>query len=89
MAGKIGRAVYRDRRWAVVQRAILIRDKWRCASCSLPGRLEIHHKQPISEGGAPFDLANLQALCTKCHHAQHDTPTDPERAKWAARLAAL
>ena len=88
MAGKVGRAVYRDRRWAVVQRAVLLRDKYRCASCSLPGRLEVHHVQPLSAGGAAFDLANLEALCSVCHSAKHHPP-DPEVEAWAARLRLL
>lgn len=30
--------------------------------------LEVDHIQPISEGGHPFDPANLQTLCTDCHN---------------------
>lgn len=29
--------------------------------------LEVDHIKPLSEGGHPFDPANLQTLCTKCH----------------------
>lgn len=30
--------------------------------------LEVDHIVPISEGGHPFDPANLQTLCTDCHN---------------------
>jgi 5-methylcytosine-specific restriction endonuclease McrA len=29
--------------------------------------LEVDHIIPVSEGGHPFDPANLQTLCTDCH----------------------
>lgn len=28
----------------------------------------VDHIQPINEGGAVFDLDNLQSLCTTCHN---------------------
>ena len=87
-ANRGGRKVYRSPRWELVRRSVLARDKWRCTSCGLPGRLQIHHVLPLDEGGAPFDADNLRALCTICHRLEHH-PVDPERAKWAARLAAL
>lgn len=30
-------------------------------------RLEVDHIQPISQGGHPFDPANLRTLCVDCH----------------------
>lgn len=30
-------------------------------------RLEVDHITPVSEGGHPFDPANLQTLCSDCH----------------------
>jgi len=32
--------------------------------------LEVDHITPISEGGHPFDPANLQTLCSDCHQAK-------------------
>lgn len=29
--------------------------------------LEVDHIKPVSEGGHPFDPANLQTLCSECH----------------------
>ena len=36
------------------------------------GPLEKHHVLPISEGGHPFDPANLFTLCFFCHQEWHD-----------------
>ena len=42
-----------------------------CAICKEQGRLtpsqQVHHVQPLTEGGARLDPANLQALCRRCH----------------------
>ena len=43
----------------------------RCESCGSDGPLDAHHIRPVGEGGAFWDLANLRALCRKCHQAQH------------------
>lgn len=47
--------------------------------------LEVDHITPVSEGGHPFDPANLQTLCSECHQsktaeenrkrAEHQTPS--------------
>ena len=31
----------------------------------------VDHILPIAEGGAPFDIANLQSLCAACHNKKH------------------
>ena len=87
-ANRGGRKVYRSPRWELVRRAVLLRDKYRCTACSLPGRLEVHHVLPLDAGGAEYDLDNLQALCGGCHVAKHH-PVDPEREAWKKKLAAL
>lgn len=42
------------------------RDYSTCTTCGRHG-YEVDHEVPISEGGHPFDLANLRVLCTECH----------------------
>ena len=54
-------------RWARVRRATFDRDGWRCVRCSRAGRLECDHVVPLDRGGDPWDLANLQTLCRRCH----------------------
>ena len=55
------------RRWALVRRAALDRDGWRCVRCSRAGALEVDHIRPLAGGGDPYALDNLQALCRGCH----------------------
>ena len=58
-------------RWRVVRKRVFDRDGWRCQGCGKPGRLEAHHVTPLDQGGAPFDLANLETLCRDCHIRHH------------------
>lgn len=61
------RLLYRSTAWARVRRAVLERCRRRCEDCGAPGRLEVHHVRPLSDGGAPLDLDNVRALCRRCH----------------------
>ena len=56
-----------SRRWKLARLAALERDGWRCVSCGRAGRLQVDHIQMLSEGGEPYELGNLQALCIPCH----------------------
>jgi 5-methylcytosine-specific restriction endonuclease McrA len=39
------------------------------------GRLEVHHKRKVREGGAPYDAANLIVVCRHHHETlEHRTP---------------
>ena len=58
------------RRWRLVRRRILERDGWRCSTCGRASRLEVDHRIPITDGGAPWHPDNLQALCRGCHIAK-------------------
>ena len=83
----------RSRRWAAVRREVLDRDGWRCTSCGRAGRLEVDHREPLGEGGAPYDLSNLQTLCRSCHVAKtrlERRGEDPEEVvAWRALVAEL
>ena len=54
-------------RWALVRRAALDRDGWRCRACGRAGRLEVDHLVALEDGGEAYDPANLQTLCRGCH----------------------
>ena len=56
-----------SRRWKLARREALDRDGWRCRKCGKAGRLQVDHIQPLSDGGAPYDLVGLQTLCVSCH----------------------
>ena len=56
---------------------IKLRNKMReleplCRHCKQNGIITptqvIDHIQPISKGGEPYDMENLQGLCAKCHN---------------------
>lgn len=56
----------------------------RCERCGGRGRLEVHHKVPLAEGGAKWDVSNLEILCRRCHFDEHRPVADPERQEWLA-----
>jgi len=84
-------SIYRDPRWKAVRHQAKARDGWKCVQCGARGRIEVDHVKPIREGGAPFDLGNLQSLCPQCHSRKTRIEIglgreDPERDRWKALL---
>ena len=57
----------RTKRWQRLRKQVFFRDKYRCQHCRKPGRLECDHVVPLQNGGEPYALENLQALCRRCH----------------------
>lgn len=41
--------------------------------------LDVHHIQPISEGGQEFDESNCVTLCHECHKKRHSTAANAAR----------
>lgn len=72
---------FRGRAWMRVRKAALVRARRRCEQCGASGRLEVHHRKPIAEGGAVYDLANLEVVCRKCHFGEH-TALTADRRDW-------
>ena len=66
MLGSRFHARLNRRRWARVRRRVLDAAGWRCVVCSRYGN-EVDHIQPLHKDGDPWDPANLQALCRRCH----------------------
>ncbi len=56
--------------WEKLRAQVMRRDKGLCRVCLAGGRAmvahEVDHKQSKAKGGTD-DLANLQAICRKCH----------------------
>lgn len=78
-----------QRRWKRVRRRVLERDGYRCRKCGKPGVLEVHHVQPLDEGGDD-SLGNLLTYCRGCHIEHHRAcEIDPDRVAWQAALDAL
>ena len=68
------RHFYHSERWQEVREKARDRDGHECQTCGATAdeyRLHVHHIEPISEGGARFDLKNLITLCPPCHGAKH------------------
>jgi len=49
-----------------LQKQVLERDKHSCRKCGSNRKLEIHHIDPVANGGATV-LENLITLCKHCH----------------------
>jgi 5-methylcytosine-specific restriction protein A len=64
------RAIYRSEAWRKVRLFVLGTEPL-CRECRAAGRVtpatEVDHIRAVKEGGAPFDVENLQPLCLACH----------------------
>ena len=76
-----------NRRWWARARAeAMTRAGWRCARCGRHGRLDCHHRTPLSEGGAPYDQRNIEVLCRACHYTESGQIPIKGRDAWMRRL---
>lgn len=55
---------------SATRRAVYARDGRACRKCSRRDALDMHHIQPVVEGGTN-EPENLIALCRKCHSEWH------------------
>lgn len=64
---RVRNPIYSTAQWRDVRRMALRRSP----ACAVDGcnklATEVDHIVPISKGGQPFDLENLQGLCCSCH----------------------
>ena len=67
--------------WQRVRLVALERDGWRCVKCGKAGQLEVDHIKPMGEGGAAYDIDNLQTLCRGCHIAKTRAEMSPVHDK--------
>ena len=69
---KTHKEVYNTRRWRKVRELALKRDSGLCQMCLKGGRITkadvVDHIVEIKDGGAAYDLDNLQSLCQSCHN---------------------
>jgi 5-methylcytosine-specific restriction protein A len=63
----IKRTVYDKRAWQTARNAALQRAGGWCEMCKERPAAVVDHIVEVKDGGAHFDLNNLQALCHKCH----------------------
>ena len=69
-------------RWRKVRSQALERDSSRCVRCGEPAT-DVDHRVELIDGGAPYDLTNLQSLCEACHDAK-SSEARYERARRAS-----
>lgn len=58
--------IYGTKRWRILRLKVL-RLHPVCQACESELATDVDHRTPIEDGGAPWTLANLQALCARCH----------------------
>lgn len=61
------RRVYDSRQWRRVRLEAIERDQVCQSHGPHGGPLTVHHITAISDGGEPYNLANLVTLCRTCH----------------------
>lgn len=73
MAARGKRRVYNSKHWKLA-RAEVMDKRPLCAECLKRGvetmGTDADHVVPLEQGGAPFAVSNIQALCRKCHQAK-------------------
>lgn len=74
--------------WTIARTRALERDGWRCRQCGRAGRLEVHHRESLKDGGNHAQ-GNLVTLCRACHLDAHRAPKTPEEIAWANLLSEL
>lgn len=81
--------------WPDISRRYKAKRNYTCEKCGkrYPKNskwLHVHHIVSISKGGDPEDDSNLQALCFKCHQAEHNHmggPSKPKTMKYSKPFA--
>lgn len=53
--------------WGSLRSWVINRDDHKCVRCGARSDLHVDHIVPVSEGGHPFDVDNLQTLCQDCN----------------------
>ena len=78
------------KRWKSLRLRVFRRDGYRCKICGRAGRLECDHVVNMKDGGATWNMRNLQSLCRGCHikktrsenRSRYVQTLDPKRAAW-------
>lgn len=58
--------VYGTKRWRLLRRKKLKATPI-CERCDHVLATDVHHRQAIQDGGDPWSMTNLEALCHSCH----------------------
>lgn len=91
---RVGTSIYRSPQWAAVRLLAKRRDDFACVQCGARGRIEVDHISALRDGGAAFELDNLQCLCPACHTRKTRIEVghpekSPARKTWDMAVAEL
>lgn len=71
--------------WNDIRRKVRRRDKYLCQPCKRKGietrATAVHHIVEIQDGGAEFDEANCESICSPCHKAITKLNREKRKAK--------
>jgi 5-methylcytosine-specific restriction enzyme A len=83
---KPSRLVRNSTRFKKLREQIKARDHHRCQRCGNAYGLDVHHRTPLHQGGAPYDLANLETLCSGCHNKTQHRPIAQPRPRFSRQV---
>ena len=67
----------------MARKRALVRAGYRSEISGRPGRLEVHHRVRLEDGGAPYDIDNLVVTTRDEHIRLHEQDhLSPERLAW-------
>ena len=75
--------------WDAARKAVMDRDGHRCVQCAGVGRFEIHHRQPIHQGGGN-DLDNIGDVVSRMSPREASPACEPHgvvTSGWPLRRA--
>ena len=68
LAAEPWRRIYGTEKWKQVRALVRRRADGCCERCGREAKtLDVHHRIALKDGGLPYDLDNLEALCRPCH----------------------
>ena len=81
--------IYRSQRWKELRARIFRERGEQCESCYSIGEIQLHHKRPVSLGGAIWDEKNLEIVCRQCHLEAHRKIEGSKMPEWQRKLYQL
>lgn len=81
--------IYSSKKWKLLRQVALNRAEGCCEECYSIGEIQVHHKKPVAQGGAIFDIDNLIVLCRSCHLEAHRKIEVEKMPVWKRKLYEL
>ena len=81
--------IYSSPRWKTIRTKIFDERGDQCEDCGSIGEVQLHHRKPVSLGGAIFDEQNLILLCRSCHLEAHKQIEHEKLPEWQRKLYEL